>query len=117
MYRGSIGCRFSVPSSSAGFGGVAGAGVSESDEDDVDLDLVVDVGRDVELEGEVVLGRDPELAKIVAYVCGCSLKMPTGESGCIKQFDHNWIFERRLSMNELSNGEFGCFPIHCNLFI
>ena len=45
--------RFSVPSSSAGFGGVTGAGVSESDEDeddvdlDLDLDLVVDVGRDV----------------------------------------------------------------------
>ena len=45
--------KISVPSSSAGFGGVAGAGVSESDEDDVDvdvdvdldLDLVVDVGR------------------------------------------------------------------------
>ena len=31
--------RFSVPSSSARFGGVAGAGVSESDEDGVDLDL------------------------------------------------------------------------------
>ena len=83
--------RFSVPSSSTGFGGVAGAGVSESDEDeedvdlDLDLDLVVVVGRDVELEGEVVLGRDPELAKIVAYVCGCSLKLPSEETGCIKQ--------------------------------
>ncbi|GFN82222.1 hypothetical protein PoB_000872800 [Plakobranchus ocellatus] len=75
----------------------------ESEEEssgDEDFDLVVDLERSAELDIENVLERDPRLQKIERFVCGCKLKLASGETST--QFTADWIFNRRLSISELS---------------
>ncbi|GFR68339.1 hypothetical protein ElyMa_005606100 [Elysia marginata] len=67
-------------------------------------DAVADEDRSgSESDEEIVLERDQELDKIAAFLCKCKLKLASGETGCIKQFSQEWIHERCLAMNELSD--------------
>ncbi|GFN80986.1 hypothetical protein PoB_000749200 [Plakobranchus ocellatus] len=88
--------------STSNSGGVVEIESEEESSGDEDFDLVVDLEGNIELDIENVLERDPQLQKIERFVCGCKLKLASGETGCIKQFTADWIFNRRITISELS---------------